>query len=158
MLIAGLRTVSAKNGLKRSSSEISPNGDLPRNASCHRHAHTPKHNVARSLVASAKMAVSAPKHPSGWAGGVSFTGTREGGSQQALGTSTENTSPLASHQSAKEAMHQVRMARIHHSTRNSYNRGDPPWIFTSADTPFSELNLSSQEGQTLQAKSKSSQA
>lgn len=60
----------------------------------------------------------------------------------------------AIYQSAKEAMHQVRMARIHHSTQNSCNGGDPPWIFTSADTPFSELNLSSQEGQTLQAKSK----
>ena len=55
-------------------------------------------------------------------------------------------------------MHQVRTARIHRSTQNSCNRGDPPWIFTSVDTPFSELNLSSQEGQTLQAKSKSSQA
>lgn len=47
--------------------------------------------------------------------------------------------------------------RIRHSTRDSHS-GDPPWIFTSAEARLGELNLSCQEGQTLQGKSKASQA
>lgn len=55
---------------------------------------------------------------------------------------------------AKEATHKL---RIHPPTPKSCN-ADSPWIFTSTGAPFSELNLSCQEGQTLQAKSKTGQS
>lgn len=49
------------------------------------------------------------------------------------------------------------LSRIHHPTPNSHNT-DPPWIFTSTGAPFSELDFSCQEGQTLRGKSKTGQS